>query len=317
MSNSQLRTWKRCRRKYWLTYVRKLKIKRYAKTGARQLGTRVHAALEQYYSLEGEGGRLAALSHLQMLCNQEIGEATDENGMADPDLISAIEKEHGLAVAMVTGYCDWVAEEGADSDLEIVATEVALQVASPVPGVDLIGKLDATLRKRSTGEEGFLDHKTVGDLNSPLKTLGVDEQFRMYALMQRLLAEQMGRKPVRFQVYNMLKKSKRTAAAKPPFFSRYEVYISDGELRSFWDRLYGEITDILNFEKRISAAPDQHRVIAYPSPTNECSWDCDFYGVCPLFDDPAADPEYVVSQNYQETDPHAHYEGKLTHGSTS
>jgi hypothetical protein len=311
-SNSQLRTWKRCRRKYWLAYVRKLKLRRYAKTGARQLGTRVHGALEAFYSLEGVSGREAAIAWLEALRVQELESITNDEGMADPDVQSAIEKEHGLAVVMIEGYCQWLEEEGADSDLEIIASEVALRTPSPVAGVELIGKLDAVVRKISTGEEGFIDHKTVGSLTDPLKALGMDEQFRMYALMQRVIAAADGKAPIRFQLYNMLKKSKRTTAAKPPFFARYEVYINDAELRTFWERLYGEITDILAFERAIEADALAHNRLAYPNPTGDCSWDCDYYRVCALFNDSASDPEYILENDYEVGDPHAHYDGKLT-----
>lgn len=309
MSNSQLRTWKRCRRKYWLTYVRKLQPHWYEFTGARRLGTRVHLALEVFYSPgTPPAARLGlALAALDGLRDEELEELA-----GDPDRQTDVLKEHDLAVAMVEGYAQWVEEEGVDTDIEPIATEQLVRAPSPVEGVELIGKLDLLFRRISTGVVGFLDFKTVGDLQSPLKTLGMDEQFRMYALMQRLIAAHDTHNHVRSQLYRMLKKSKRTARAKPPFFAEYEVYISDAELRAMWDRLYGEITDILEFERRIDAAPHQHRMLAYPNPTNDCSWDCDFHGVCPLFDDDHADPEHVLAMTYVVGDPHAHYGRQLS-----
>lgn len=324
VSNSQLKTFKRCRRKYWLTFVRRLKTRRYAKTGARQLGTRVHGALDAYYPLPGTdlhlnvgdvdgptivadpGGLASAMRYLEKLKQQESAEAGE-----DSIVIEAINKEHDLAVAMLEGYDQWIQEEGVDSDLETVAKEQLLRTPSPVAGVELIGKLDRIVRRVSTSDIGFMDYKTTGSLQDPLKHLGMDEQFRMYALMQRLLGSGTN---VRFQIYRMLKKSKRTQTAKPPFFADYEVYINDEELRGFWARLHGEITELLRFERMIEANPELHRSIAYPSPTTDCSWDCDFYSVCPLFDDDRSDPEHVLMMNFEPGDPHAHYDGQLQSG---
>jgi hypothetical protein len=302
VSNSQLSTFKRCRRKYWLAYVRKLRPRRREYTGARQLGTRVHLALQVYYTENQQ--QAAAFAALDKLRDAEL-KVVDEIGA---DLVR---KEHDLALAMLEGYFQWLADEGVDSDLTVVAAEQTLQTPSPVNGVELIGKLDLSVENVHTEEEGFLDFKTVGDLQTPLKTLSMNEQFRMYALMQRSIAAAAGRKPTRFQRYRMLKKSKRTARARPPFFADYDVYITDPELRVFWDRLYGEIVEIVRFERAIESRPELHQVIAFPTPRNECSWDCDFFAVCPLFDDPDADPEYVLSQNFEEGDPHEHYRGTI------
>ena len=63
-----------------------------------------------------------------------------------------------------------------------------------------------------TERSGSLEpSKTVGDLQTPIKYLNMDEQFRMYALMQRILYPES---PVQFHIYRMLKKSKRTDRAK-------------------------------------------------------------------------------------------------------
>lgn len=309
VSNSQIKCFKRCKRKYMLQYVRMLRPRHFALTGARQLGTRVHDALDAYYPVPGTdevGGFDAAMARLDQLKAEEIKAAGD-----DPSIIDKVLAQHDMAVAMLEGYDQWVHEEGVDSDLEVVAKEQLIRTPSPVAGVDLIGKLDQTSRRISTGEIGFIDYKTVGDLQTPLKHLSMDEQFRQYALMQRLIAADLGDVPVRFQIYRMLKKSKRTARAKPPFFRDYEVYINDEELRAMWTRLHGEITELLRFERMIEANPEQHRSIAYPTPTTDCSWDCDFYSVCPMFDDDRADPEHVLAMNFEVADPHDHYNGQL------
>ena len=104
VSNSQLKAFKRCRRKYWLQYVRKLKPIHYGYTGARQLGTLCTVRLDAYYP----GGLNGALDYLNIIRAKELSEAAD-----DIFVIDAINKEHELAVVMVTGYVrSGAAEEG-------------------------------------------------------------------------------------------------------------------------------------------------------------------------------------------------------------
>lgn len=296
ISNSELRSFKRCRRKWWLEYVRRFQRRRPPVIGAAPLGSRVHHALHAYYLAEGDAGRAAAFLAL--------AEQAAEECELNPDAYDEITKEEELARIMVEGYFDWLEETGADADLEVIGAEVAVESPSPLEEVNLIGKLDLQVRRRSSGELGFLDHKTVGDLKSPLVQLSLDEQFRMYALMQQLNAS--GGPAPRFQVYSMLKKVKRTATAKPPFYERYEVYINDQELRGFYTRLWGELRDLLATEEALANGAD-HRAYAYPNPTRDCRWDCPFVSVCPLFDDATSDPEHVLSEHFETGDPYERY----------
>jgi hypothetical protein len=309
VSNSQIKTWKRCRRKYWLAYVRRLRKKRLEFTGARQLGTRVHAALQCYYEkiLLGESAGLEdAIACLEQIRDDELAVTPEDFDETRKE----ITKEHDMAVAMVEGYFQWLEDEGSDVGLQILGVEEHIECESPVPSVKLIGKLDLRGMLASAamtgGEsaEGFVDFKTVGSLDEPLKTLPMDEQFRMYALIRRVL----GGEPVRLQRYRMLKKSKRTARAKPPFFRDYDVYVSDAELRQFWNRLYCEIMDMLEFERRCLDENEKGiTAVAYPTPAPDCTWSCDFFHVCPLFDDPHADPEHLLMTSFEECDPHEHH----------
>lgn len=296
VSNSEIRAFKQCRRNWWLGHVRKLRRRRSSLVGPAQLGTRVHSALEAYYSLEGAKGREAAIASLQTQLTSEL--------TAAPELSDDILKEHEMAFAMVDGYCDWLEETGADADLKVIGAEQTLESESPVEGVRLIGKQDIVVQKRSTGDRGFMDHKTVQDLKNPIVMLNLDEQARMYALMRQLIDPQDT--PVRFQAWNMLRKVKRTGRANPPFYHRHEIYINDPELRSFWARLYGEISDLVRVEEQLAAGAD-HRVVAYPTPTRDCSWRCPYYEVCPMFDDERSDAEYIIESLYEVGDPYERY----------
>lgn len=300
ISNSELRAFKTCRRNWYLGHVRKLKRRRYNLVGPAQLGTRVHSALEAYYGLEGQSGRQAAMKSLDDQLHFELEAA--------PDQMDDILKEHELAAIMIEGYCNWLEETGADMDLEVIEAEQVLESESPVDGVHLIGKQDLVVQKRSTGDRGFMDHKTVTSFGQMTGTLGLDEQARMYALMRQLLDPQGA--PMRFQTWNMLKKVKQTSRAKPPFYERAEIYINDPELRSFWDRLYGEITDLVRVEEQLAAGADHH-VVAYPTPTRDCSWRCPFFDVCAMLDDENSDAEYLLESMYEAGNPLERYGEKI------
>jgi len=313
VSNSQIKTFKRCRRKYWLAYVRQLRKKRLEFTGARQLGTRVHAALQCYYEkvlLQESASLTDAIVCLEQIRDDELA-ATPEDF---DDTRKEITKEHDMAVAMIEGYFQWLEEEGSDIGLTVLGVEEHIECEGPVPGVKLIGKLDLRGMLASAAlaaaepAEGFVDFKTVGSLDEPLKTLNMDEQFRMYALIRRV----NGGEPIRLQRYRMLKKSKRTSRAKPPFFADYDVYVSDAELRQFWRRLHHEINDMLEFETRCMSAGVDITTVAYPTPAPDCTWSCDFFTVCPLFDDPHSDPEHLLLQGFEECDPHQHHREPVT-----
>jgi hypothetical protein len=291
ITNSELRSFKECRRRWWLAHVRKLRIKKKAVTGPAPLGTRVHKALEAYYAIEGVAGREAALARLEALRDKEIED--------NVDVVEEIRKEHELACTMVEGYCDWLEETGADSELEIVATEMTLEAPSPVENVNLLGKLDLVAKHRGTGDLVWTDFKTVADLTTPLKTIHLDEQFKMYALIYEILRKNSDEPGLRHQVWTGLKKVKRSSRANPPFYARHEVYISDADLKSFWVRLHGEITDLLRVEEELKNGVN-HQQVAYPTPSRDCPWKCEFFNICGMFDDENSDVEGLLESLYEE-----------------
>jgi hypothetical protein len=130
----------------------------------------------------------------------------------------------------------------------------------------------------------------------------------MYQLLERMT--QPKEQHVTGGVYNMLRKVKRSAAAKPPFYMREMIHHNDHELRNFWLRLYGTLSSMVEIEERLNNGED-HRIVAYPSPMSTCAWDCDFRAVCPMFDD-GSHAEGVIESAYRVHDPYARYETEVT-----
>ena len=98
ISNSEVQTYKDCRRKWWLSYYRRLQPKSKQMTGALALGSRIHEALDMYYSKN-----IPLLdAHSQLVDN-------DKKILVDAyrDTYD-LESEAELGRIMLEGYLQWV-----------------------------------------------------------------------------------------------------------------------------------------------------------------------------------------------------------------
>lgn len=301
VSNSEIQTWKDCRRRWYLTYYRELGIKRSADSpvGARQLGTRIHIALCALY--EDHADPVKVVNEVYAEDEKIFGD--------DPAKIEDLRKEQDLAKAMLEGYVQWLQDEGPDQDIELVAAETVIEVPSGIKGVTLRGKLDQRVVRKSDSARLFLDHKTVGDLTTPARTLPLDEQMKFYHLLEKLDAMyKTGGDPAWRTdggLYNMLRKVKRTATAKPPFYGRVEVRHNDAVMRSTWARVHKVIEEIVTTREALDAGAD-HQYMVPPRPSRDCTWKCDFFSVCPMMDD-GSNVEGLLNEYFTHVDPHERY----------
>lgn len=299
ISNSEIQAFKRCRRKWWLGHHRALGPVIEQRTGPLALGDRVHQAMVQLYT-DGSWRQL-----LDQLYDKDV---QTEAAMTDPEEHKKLTNDHELAVLMLAGYEQWLEEEGVDADLEILQTECKLEMplVTPLGQVRVAGKLDQRGIRRSDGARAFRDFKTVAEFTTPAKTVDRDEQMTTYMVLEHALQGVDPDAP-RFDaaLYTMLRKVKRTAAAKPPFYKQLEVRHGLVELRVVYRRLQEEVNEILRLEQRLNAGEDPV-VVAYPSPKSTCSWDCEFFTVCPMFDR-NEDPETYIADFFHHVDPYQRY----------
>ena len=305
ISNSEIQTFKRCRRKWWFGYYRRLKPLHERKVGPLRIGNRVHESLESYYlalaGVDTADAVKVALAKHDMLVMVDL-ETADES---DEKTIKEITSQGDLSRAMLEGYFEWLAETGADQGYRVVGIEqtVSTEITTPLGAqFHTKAKLDLVVEDEDAGERWFLDHKTVGDFTTPTRMLHLDEQMLMYNWLQSLTV------PGKTEgaIYNMIKKSKRTQRAKPPFFMRFKVRHSQQELDSFYVRLLGELDQIARVRQLLDEGQDPRRV-AYPSPKSECSWDCQYLYICPLIDRTQDDAEHAISLTFREGDPYEYY----------
>lgn len=297
VSNSEIQTFKDCRRKWWLNYYRRLQPKARKVTGPLALGTRVHAALDAYYS---QGVDL--IEEYNRLLNEDRQIAL-VNWLDTTELDS----EGELGRIMLEGYLDWNAEEGIDADLEMISTEEQLTMPMFDGSVELQGKLDMRVRRKSDGVRMFRDFKTVGgSFTQYMSTAHMNEQIMTYMLLESYQNKDGERSEG--GIFTLLKKVKRSAKAVPPFYEQNEVYHNVFTLRAFWQRLHGTVADLMGVKQGLDNGVS-HLAIAYPRPSGDCKWKCPFFAICPMFDDGSA-VEDAIRDQYEVGNPNARYEEK-------
>jgi hypothetical protein len=283
--------------------MRRLRLRKDG-VGPLSIGNMIHGVLEVYYARQDR-------NPAEFDYENPLGELVAAR-LADPrlpeHLHAAMHEDQELARVMLKGYFEWLQDDGADSNLQILAAEREVEASiGEVNGylVSLIGKLDVESLLRDCGDRVFVDHKSVQSLGDIPKTGELDEQLRTYGLLQRLVDPENKGGRASGGMWNMLRKVKRTASAKPPFYGRAGVRHNEEVYRNHYRRVWGEVYDLLVVRDQLMAGAD-HQVVAYPNPTRDCSWDCVFFLVCPRFDD-GSDVEAILADAYEEHDPYERY----------
>lgn len=312
ITNSEVKTWKRCRRKWYLGQFRGLRMMRENPVSAAKLGTVFHDALAAHYDPNDPRHPLEVVGYYAETDVIEAGE--------DASLVKKIRAQEELVSAMVEGYLEWLQETGEDEDLEVVSVESSVEVplrevVDPLGRpVTLLGKKDLRVRNRQSGLLSFMDHKSVDDF-SRINLLHLDVQMKLYVLLDVLEQVEAGETPVFTEaaLYNMARKVKRSARAKPPFFMREPVRFNAATIRSFWRTLHSDVREILAAEATLSDGAD-HRDVCSPNPTRDCSWECPFLAICGAVDEDPKAAEAVISSYYEVGNPLARYAADPSQG---
>ncbi len=294
ISNSEVQTYKDCRRKWWLSYYRRLQPKSKQMTGALALGSRIHEALDMYYSKD-----IPLLdAHSQLVDNDKKILVEAYRDTYD------LESEAELGRIMLEGYLQWVEENGIDAELEMISTEEIISMPLMDDKVVLQGKIDMRVRRKADGVRMFRDFKTVGGSFTDFSSMAhMNEQILTYMMLETAQNKEGERSEG--GIFTMLKKVKRSANARPPFYEQLEVRHNVFALRSFWQRIHGTLSDMLNTRKALDEGGD-HRFVAYPRPSRDCKWKCQFFTICPMFDDGSA-AEAAIEDAFEVSNPYAYY----------
>lgn len=306
VSNSEIQAFKQCRRRWLLGYYRKLQPKQESPNGVRQIGNRLHRALRWHYhpdtalrtDVQDALERIIAFD--RSLINQDY-----EHDVTLTELLNRFERESDLERIIVEGYIQWLGETGVDSDLKFVDTERYLEAS--LPGfndeVRLVAKIDARVRRVSDDLRLFIDHKSLGDFTRSVRILPLDEQMLFYQLVESLQTSETAR--CVGAIYNMMRRVKRTATAKPPFYMRVEVHHNAYELANFLTRTQGVVRDMIEIRRRLDDG-ESHRLAAYPTPGPDCTWKCSYFEIDPMMDDNSR-VEDALAAYFTVGDPSGYY----------
>jgi PD-(D/E)XK nuclease superfamily len=325
MTNSEMFTFQRCPRMWLLKYYFGYVPDADEVTGNRILGTRIHIALQGMY-----GYGLDALAVLHLVYQFALEQF--------PDYEADLVKERDLASAMVEGYIEWLAAEGADAGMRVVATEAKVTVPLPgVPGVELWAKLDQVVLDEATGLLSFLDHKTTASFERH-EILLLNPQFRFYSLVQKLAVYRHihdddgtvegcpGCFPdfaprVLGGIVNTLRRVKRSDKSKPPYYQRDPFRYNESDIDSTLRKVQGRARQILAaratldhiYAERggdLALLNDFQREHLPPTAIEtDCSWRCPFVQLCPMLDD-GSDwvGSLVRSGHFRQENPYAYYD---------
>lgn len=311
ISQSEIATWSRCPRQWYLKYYRGIVPAEEAPTGNMQLGGRVHTALEGWY-----GYGLDPLAVLEVLYKIEME--------ARPDDAAELRKERDLADAMVGGYVEWAAAEGIDADSKVIATETDLQIPFPADDrVILRARLDA-VRQMADGAWLWDDYKT-SDTFETAETSELNPQMRFYSMMARLASQdQPDTPPVLGGRIVTLRRVKRTSKAKPPFYGRHEFRFPPEVVTAEYLRVAKVVREIMDARQSFDwaaaqgGAPEEaaallditHGSMARPNlMPHDCAWRCPFSkGLCYMMDD-GSDWQGALERSgrWRTDDPYAYY----------
>jgi PD-(D/E)XK nuclease superfamily protein len=294
LSHSELRTFMTCKRRWYLTYFQKWGISDAAESpvGVMQLGRRIHLAFEaQSYGMD-------PVTALRL--------AYELDWLDHPEAKEDLEKEYDTADRMIRGYLEWVEETGADAGLTVLESEHDLRVE--IEGIDehpviLRGRLDQLVERDSDGALFINDFKTVGTL-AKADHLILDTQLRFYVLLANLKSKTSGER-IDGALYTMLKRSKRTAAAKPPFYNRVEIRYNRDDMNSMYLRVVKVVQEIQDAIFQLESGID-HRSVVYATPGDYCAWACPFLQVCPMMDDGSRWQD-ALAANFDHIDPYNYY----------
>lgn len=293
-SNSEISTWRDCRRKWMLNYFMSLAPKKRDVRYPLTVGNLVHGAFEMFYLAGGVNAPMdegptpedQARDFLADKRATDIAECAEEH-------LATIEKSHRAALACFQSYLNWLDETGADLNLEIIGAEDKITMPGPIPNSQLNGRIDLLARDMITGDIVVLDLKMVGSITDKIRQLSLDTQCKTYAL----LARHKYHKPIRV-AFRMVKINQRTAKTKGPQEEEYTIHLNESQLDVYQQQLEGIMGDILATHDRLTAG-EHHQVVAYPSPSDSCSWKCDFFSVCPMMDDPGSDAQWLLDNAFE------------------
>ncbi len=286
---SEISAWQRCRRKHHFRYERGLVPvavgPRRPASSHRDAGSAAHKGIE----VLNEGGTLEQAEAAIDEFIDELRSIRNDAPLEDIVLDKEWWEVWRLANSMIRNYVVWI-EEGNEVGVKVIATEQSFDVVIPGTDYEVFGQIDALVEDPIAGGLVVRDYKSVQNFSQT--PMDVDFQLRTYAWATW---RSLGIVPVQAE-HLMMKRVLGTGRAKPPFFERFPIHITEQILQTHEKHLIGRCAEI--YAHRDLPA---HSPLMWPNPTKDCSWDCDYRDVCPMVDD-GSDYEDVLQSSFGSID---------------
>lgn len=290
VSYSQLQVWRRCRRKWYFSYVEQLRSKEPAY--ALWLGAGIHEVLDFYYKLTPAARSKAALlaAYETWAWGQRDKLVVETHGsLLAPQILLDADKNIELGRAMMTHYGE--AAPDLDKDMLVVSTEQEfnLPLGATAKTVDeetgefidipvtYKGRIDGIIQLRSTGKYYLLEHKTATQFNE--KRLVLDQQATSYIWA----AEKLSGLEISGVFYNILRKQAPGPRVKNPLI--YRLYVERSR-----DAILGFPAHVRMIIRDMELASEND--LYYHTPGDDCSY-CPYFTVCAMIQDAANPRDYI------------------------
>jgi RecB family exonuclease len=242
-SHSSLKTFRRCRYRYFLHYVQN-----YDPLPSKGLvrGSVGHAALGEFYKKIN----LPQEERVELA----LKAASDELFKYDEEF----QEEWDFMDLILRRYFDWASIN--DPFSEVIGIEEKFELT--LGKHTLIGYIDGIVASR--GSNWLLESKFLSQVST--KSLPLDPQVSIYLLAARKL----GYNP-RGVYYNIVRMAKGGIAEREPVV-RMPVFRNNEGLKVIERELIAQMDEMQDFHDGMQ--------IIYRNTIGDCSWDCGFYDVC-------------------------------------
>lgn len=276
--NSEIGTFMECRRKWLLSYLRRLELARGLNDPTPNLsqGTILHAAHEEFWTKGTDPAAVVSRIEREVHDALPAGEPLSENWA----------KIFKMARVMAHGYKAWV-ESGALMNERIILVEYQMRVEYR-PGVFITGRIDRLVQDTITNELILKDVKSV---QSFVPVFSHQRPLLTYAVLLRMHGYN-----VSAVTTEQWKKNLQTAAAKPPFYDTAPpLPVTDEMLDAHQAYMEVVIDEMLALRAQYDVGDTSQ---LYPNAVDDCSWKCDFLPVCKAMTS-LDDYEHILTMAYR------------------
>jgi hypothetical protein len=260
LSVSEIAAFLRCRLKWNWQY--RVGIQSQAAGMPRVNGILVHAGKEEFYKLPRSK---RTPERMKVAAQKAIGAVTE---------VPVDSKVRDLSIAMLVGLAEWCAGDHDKSDKAIGKRDVKPEWPFCLPitkdrSIWVRGKVDEIFEPSIYTRVLAMDEtKTKGNISFDMLDLNAQMSCYLWAMNKQFPRDERGRKYRRYIAWRTVcRRQMPTSRVSAPLFGREMIERNPDELRMWLIDTRRTIRDMMD-------------AAIYPTKTDQCRWDCDFYKLC-------------------------------------